>query len=75
MALASKLFTPHYAQAVSRKVSVSGAALHATPDGEGLANLAADEEFALLDITAGWAWGYRASDHMVGYVRAEALTD
>jgi hypothetical protein len=31
------------------------------------------EEFALLDVTGGWAWGYRRSDHLVGYLPAEAL--
>ncbi|HEX2763109.1 MAG TPA: NlpC/P60 family protein [Allosphingosinicella sp.] len=33
------------------------------------------EEFAVLDVTAGWAWGYCALDHRVGYVAAIHLTD
>lgn len=33
----------------------------------------AGEEFALLDVTGNWAWGYRASDHMVGYIEASKL--
>lgn len=36
--------------------------------------MAEGDEFALLDVTGGWAWGYRRSDHKVGYLRAEALT-
>jgi dipeptidyl peptidase-like protein len=35
--------------------------------------MVAGEEFALLDVTGGWAWGYRRKDHKVGYLRVEAL--
>lgn len=74
--LAGKLFAPHYAEAVSRTIGASGATLHAgAAESEALAELAPGEEFALLDITGDWAWGYRPGDHLVGYVRAEALAD
>ena len=33
------------------------------------------EEFAVLEIAGGWAWGYRRSNHHVGYVPASALAD
>ncbi|MEA3062780.1 MAG: hypothetical protein QOJ94_2561 [Sphingomonadales bacterium] len=33
------------------------------------------EDFAVLDIAAGWAWGYCTADHRVGYVEAIELTD
>lgn len=33
------------------------------------------EEFAVLEYAGGWAWGYCAGDHMVGYVEAIALAD
>lgn len=33
------------------------------------------EEFAVLDITAGWAWGYCMADHRVGYVEAIDLSE
>lgn len=33
------------------------------------------EAFAVLDIAAGWAWGYSIADHRVGYVEAIELTD
>jgi hypothetical protein len=33
------------------------------------------EAFAVLDIAAGWAWGYSVADHRVGYVEAIELTD
>jgi cell wall-associated NlpC family hydrolase len=33
------------------------------------------EGFAVLDLTAGWAWGYCIADHRVGYVEAIELTN
>lgn len=33
------------------------------------------EGFAVLDLTAGWAWGYCVADHRVGYVEAIRLTE
>jgi dipeptidyl peptidase-like protein len=30
--------------------------------------LGVGEEFAILEIRAGWAWGYKRSNHLVGYV-------
>jgi hypothetical protein len=35
--------------------------------------LAPGDEFAVLDITGGWAWGYRRANHHVGYVPADVL--
>jgi len=43
-------------------------------DSEALYEMIQGEEFALLDVTGGWAWGYRRRDHRVGYLRAEALS-
>jgi hypothetical protein len=31
------------------------------------------EEFAVLDLSGSWAWGYRRADHHVGYVPERAL--
>ncbi len=31
------------------------------------------DEFAVLDISGGWAWGYRRLNHHVGYVPADQL--
>ncbi|HEX8062536.1 MAG TPA: NlpC/P60 family protein [Allosphingosinicella sp.] len=33
------------------------------------------EGFAVLDLTAGWAWGYCLADHRVGYVEAIGLAE
>lgn len=73
--LASRLFAPHYAAPVSRQAGASAISLHAEPadDAETLGELQPGEAFALLDITGGWAWGYRASDNLVGYLRADQL--
>jgi cell wall-associated NlpC family hydrolase len=33
------------------------------------------EEFAVLELSGGWAWGYSRHDHYVGYVEAIALIE
>lgn len=74
-ALADRLFAPHYAEPVPRTVGPEGASLYASPDlgSETIAELPPGESFALLDVTGGWAWGYRQSDHLVGYALASGL--
>src|SRR3954452_8329141 len=42
---------------------------------EQLSELLPGEDFAVLDIAAGWAWGYCVADHRVGYVEAIELTE
>jgi len=44
-------------------------------EAESLYELVPGEEFALLDVTGRWAWGYRRSDHLVGYLPADALIE
>lgn len=74
-ALASRLFAPHYARALESTVGPNAAPLRAEPriEAEELATLAPDEAYALLDVTGGWAWGYRMSDHLIGYIREQDL--
>jgi hypothetical protein len=43
-------------------------------EAEAVSQLLPGEEFAVLDFTGGWAWGYCRLDHRVGYVEAIALT-
>jgi hypothetical protein len=52
-------------------------ALRAQPGDEApaVSELLPGEKFAVLDITAGWAWGYSLLDHRVGYVEAIELAD
>ncbi|HJQ17273.1 MAG TPA: hypothetical protein VJ859_09755 [Allosphingosinicella sp.] len=74
VALAGQIFAPHYARPVNR-LCTRDAPVRSGPsdDAPDMFALTRGEEFALLDVTGGWAWGYRRSDHRVGYVRAEAL--
>ena len=44
-------------------------------DAEKAADLLPGEEFAVLDMEGGWAWGYRRLDHRVGYVPLDHLVD
>jgi len=37
-------------------------------EAEVVAELRPGDEFAVLDLSGGWAWGYRRLDHRVGYV-------
>jgi len=72
VALASTHFAPHYVKPVTRSVS-AGPLFQKAVDSDVVASLDECEEFALLDITGGWAWGYRLSDHLVGYIQADRL--
>lgn len=76
IALAGQLFAPHYARPMIRRVA-QNAALRAEPDAASAdaAALAAGDEFAVLDISGGWAWGYKRAGHLVGYVEASLLAD
>ena len=73
--MADRLFAPHYVEPVSRSVK-EPAALYLKPDigSEVITELSAGEGFALLEVARDWAWGYRASDHLVGYLRASLLS-
>ena len=74
-ALADRLFAPHYAEPVSRTAGPEGAQIYGAADlsAEPIGELQPHEALALLDVTGDWAWGYRASDHLVGYVPASQL--
>jgi hypothetical protein len=75
--LAGRLFAPHYARPLIRDCGLLATPLRAQPDdgGDAVSELLPGEKFAVLDITAGWAWGYSLLDHRVGYVEAIELTD
>lgn len=40
-----------------------------------MSELLPGEEFAVLEYSGGWAWGYCRADHRVGYVEAIALVE
>jgi hypothetical protein len=52
------------------------APLRTRPDADDAAvsELLPGEEFAVLEYSAGWAWGYCVADHRVGYVETIGLT-
>ena len=65
----------HYAEPIERLIGAPTVLRNApADDAETLRPLAADEPFAMLDDSLGWAWGYAGSDRRVGYVRSETLT-
>jgi cell wall-associated NlpC family hydrolase len=75
VALAGTLFAPHYAAPMLRQCRAPSAMMRnaANPQAEAVSQLLSGEPFAVLDLTAGWAWGYSVSDHYVGYVEADLL--
>jgi hypothetical protein len=75
--LADRLFAPHYAEALVRAGGLIPAMVRSGPSDEAdaVSQLLPGEEFAVLDITGGWAWGYCRLDHRVGYVEAIELAD
>ncbi len=77
IALAGRLFAPHYASPLLRVCGLIPAPLLREPvDGaEAVSELLPGEGFAVLDLTAGWAWGYCLADHRVGYVEAIELAE
>lgn len=75
VALAGVLFAPHYAQPMERRCIVSIASIHAKPSNEAekISELLYGEAFEVIELSGGWAWGYCAHDHYVGYIMATAL--
>jgi hypothetical protein len=76
VALAGTLFAPHYAAPIVRMASsatmMRKAARH---DAEAVSQLLPGENFAILDLSGGWAWGYSLHDHYVGYVATDLIGD
>ncbi len=77
VALAGTLFAPHYAAPMMRSCSAPSAMMRAAPQpgAEAVSQILGGEDFAVLDITGDWAWGYAVQDHYVGYVQTSALGD
>jgi hypothetical protein len=77
IALAGRLFAPHYAKALVRACGLIPTFVRSEPadDAPAVSQLLPGEDFAVLDIAAGWAWGYCTADHRVGYVEAIELAE
>jgi hypothetical protein len=76
VALAGRVFAPHYARPIVRACGSHPAFVWPGPLGEGeaISELLPGEEFAVLEYAGGRAWGFCKADHVVGYVEAIALT-
>lgn len=75
VALAGTLFAPHYAAPMPSMVGGSAAMIYkaASHEAEAVSQILPGEEFAILDLAGGWAWGFSPHDHYVGYVDARLL--
>jgi len=71
------VLAPHYARPLVRGCGSRATTIHAAPneDSPAITELLPGEEFAVLEYAGGWAWGFCAADHLVGYVEAIALVD
>ncbi|MEO9132402.1 MAG: SH3 domain-containing protein [Sphingomonas sp.] len=72
--LADRVFAPHYAAPMPRRI-ITEASLLASPEAGAaiLATLRPGEIFEVLDIAGGNAWGIALAHNLVGYVDAAAL--
>ena len=73
--LADRVFAPHYAAPHTCACAAGSAMLRTSPsDGAtAVSQVAHGELFAVVDQSAGWAWGYGLHDRYVGYLRADSL--
>lgn len=77
VALADRIFAPHYARASHCRCIAPSASMYEHPDAnaKAVSQLLFGEEFAVIDVAGGWAWGYSARDRYVGYLHRNALGD
>ena len=77
IALAGKLFAPHYVVPMERAVTAAFAPLRKTPhdDAEQTSELLHGERFMVLDMAGAWAWGYCKHDCYNGYLALDLLGD
>src|ERR1041384_6769274 len=75
--LAGRVFAPHYARPLPRSCGAHSAMIRSGPaaEAEAVSELLPGENFAVLEYAGGWAWGFSAADHIVGYVEGIALAD
>lgn len=68
--LAGKVFVPHYAVPMERRVAKGGATLRTADrdDADVMDELLGGSLFNVLDMSGGWAWGQVGDDGFVGYV-------
>jgi cell wall-associated NlpC family hydrolase len=75
LALKGRVEAERFVVPVAYACTVPFKAMFHAPDGEQCSELLAGEHFMALDARDGWAWGWSAHDHYVGYIAADALTE
>lgn len=77
IALAGQIIAPHYARPMMRSCGMRATFVRPKPSAEAppSSELLPGEEFAVLELSGEWAWGYCRHDHYVGYVEAIELVE
>src|SRR5690606_3185634 len=67
----------HYVAPIARTCIAPSVMVRGKPgaDAGAVTELLRGETFLMLDVRAGWAWGYFGHDHYVGYVPVDTLGD
>ncbi|GGE77233.1 peptidase P60 [Sphingomonas prati] len=75
IALADRLFAPHYVLPLPRICGGAATMLHKAPDigAPAVSQLLPGEPFAVVDMADDWCWGYCVADDYVGYVPTAML--
>lgn len=75
IALAGRMFAPHYAEPMPMRCSAPKAMIRKQggKNHEAVSELLHGEDFQLLDVVGDWAWGYCEHDGYVGYLPVHAL--
>ncbi len=73
VALRDKFIAPRYAEPRTAVCAVPFASIRNSPRGDRTSELLEGERFMVLDVDGGWAWGWCAHDHYVGYIEAAEL--
>lgn len=71
--LAHRVFAPHYARAISYRVTNATPVLTEAGGADARGQLAAGDSFCVLDISGGYAWG-KLTNGTPGYVVMTALS-
>ena len=75
IALADRVFAPHYAKPLLHGCLGAAVAMRAAPshDATAVSELLRGEGFAVVDSSGDWAWGYSVHDGYVGYVPVDRV--
>jgi cell wall-associated NlpC family hydrolase len=74
-ALLGRIEAARFATPTAHQCSVPWSPMFHAPGGEQCSELLFGEHFMVLDTSDGFAWGWSAHDHYVGYIAADVLVD